>query len=145
MLGSIHPSKQHTTAGCLKSIVTLWQVCHFVSFRAGHMKFVCNVFDDFVVSISLVKWHHRFWNLYSRIKMVKLRKHIKWHSKHIDFWLLFVAPSMGDVVQSNNVSKNHINYYSFDSLLWMIWRLVMKMRSIQKKQVNTQICDLLPF
>ena len=41
-------------------------------------------------------------------------------TKHIDFWLLFEAPTMGDIVQSDNVNKHHIHYDSSDTLLWMI-------------------------
>ena len=60
----------------------------------------------------------------------------------MDFWLLFVAPSMDDIVESDNINKSHIHYDSFDTLLWMIRQLAMKWCSVQKKQVNTQICDL---
>ena len=62
----------------------------------------------------------------------------------IPYWHLvaFLAPGMDDMVQSQHGNKSHIHYDYFDRLIWMIWPMVMKWHSGQKKQINTPICDL---
>ena len=52
--------------------------------------------------------------------MLKLRKSHKMALKTYQLLVAFLAPGMGDMVQSHNRNKSHIHYDSFDTLLWMI-------------------------
>ena len=75
--------------------------------------------------------------------MLNLRKSHKIALKTYQLLVAFLSPGMDDMVQSQNGNQSHIQYDSLGTLLLMIWPMVMKWPSGQKKQNNT--LDLWPL